>query len=96
MDAPLEENLFSFPEKQCGNLTAPANGSIDFSSRVTHRYWNKGYTVYGEYGDVAIFRCLHCYEFEKNGSSTEELFCNSTGKWSGEVPTCQSRLDSFM
>ena len=65
-----------FLEKQCGNLTAPANGSV--------------YVPSGEFGDVATFTCNWCYEFYKNAPSTMELFCDSDGKWNGSEPTCQS------
>ena len=87
----IYNNLY-FPEKQCGNLTAPANGTVQLSSRIHNWYWNTD-TVSGEYGDVATFRCNHCFEFGKNASSEVEVFCNSTGKWNDETPTCQSMFD---
>ncbi len=74
--------------KQCGNLTAPANGSVDI---IPGYYWRPD-MVSGKYGDKAVFRCDHCYEFEKNGPSTVELSCESSGEWNGTEPTCQSKL----
>ena len=77
-----------FLEKQCGNLTAPANGSVELHG--IHIYVDM---VSGEYGDVATFRCHNCHEFEQNGPSTMELFCGSDGKWNGTEPTCQGIIN---
>ena len=68
----------SLSEKVCRDLIAPANGTVDMTS--------------GVYEDMATFRCYHCYEFEKNGPSTVELFCGPDGKWNGSEPTCQGML----
>ena len=81
------DDVLLFPEKQCGNLTVPGNGSIISPSGVQHWGWSED-TVSGEYGDVATFRCNYCYELEKNSSS--EVKCKTTGEWSGMEPTCQS------